>query len=64
MVDAADATLRRLSAYDSSQGTELSEEGLRNAGGPNDLISGLVKSREHYSEFDTEAYRVWILKAF
>ncbi len=64
MVDAADATLRRLSAYDSSQGTELSEEGLRNAGVPNDLISGLVKSREHYSEFDTEAYRVWILKAF
>lgn len=64
LVEAADATLRRLEAYSSSQGAELTEEGLRNAGVPNDLISGMVKSREHYSEFDTEAYRVWILKAF
>jgi RPA family protein len=64
MVDAADATLRRLDAYDSSQGVELTEEDLRNAGVPKDLVSGLIKSREHYSEFDTEAYRVWILKAF
>ncbi len=64
MVEAADATLRRLSAYDSSQGAELTEEGLRDAGIPNDLVSGLVKSREHYSEFDTESYRVWVLKAF
>ena len=64
MVDAADATLRRLDAYDSSQGVELTEEDLRNVGVPKDLVSGLIKSREHYSEFDTEAYRVWILKAF
>ncbi len=64
MVDASDATLRRLDAYDSSQGVELTEEDLRNAGVPKDLVSGLIKSREHYSEFDTEAYRVWILKAF
>ena len=27
-------------------------------------MDGLIKSREHYSEFDTETYRVWILKAF
>ena len=27
-------------------------------------IRDRLKSREHYSEFDTEAYRVWILKAF
>ena len=64
MVEAADSTLRRLSAYESSQGLELTDEELRNSGVPNDLVSGLVKSREHYSEFDTEAYRVWILKAF
>ena len=64
MVDAADATLRRLEAYDSSQGEELTEESLRKAGVPEDLVDGLIKSREHYSEFDTEAYRVWILKAF
>ena len=64
LVEAADATLRRLEAYASSQGAELTEDGLRVVGGPNDLVSGMVKSREHYSEFDTEAYRVWILKAF
>ena len=64
MVDAADATLRRLEAYDSSQGEELTEESLRKAGVPEDLVDGLIKSKEHYAEFDTEAYRVWILKAF
>ena len=64
LVEAADATLRRLEAYASSQGAELTEDGLRVAGVPDDLVSGMIKSREHYSEFDTEAYRVWILKAF
>jgi len=64
LVEAADATLRRLEAYSSSQGLELTEESLRDAGVPDDLVAGMVKSREHYSEFDTEAYRVWILKAF
>ena len=63
MVDTADATLRRLEAYDSSQGEELSEESMRKAGVPEDLVDGLIKSKEHYAEFDTEAYRVWILKA-
>ena len=55
---------RRLEAYDSSQGEELTEESLRKAGVPEDLVDGLIKSKEHYAEFDTEAYRVWILKAF
>ena len=64
LVEAADATLRRLEAYASSQGAELTENGLRDAGVPDDLVPGMLKSREHYSEFDTEAYRVWILKAF
>ncbi len=64
MVEAADATLRRLDAYAASQGAELTEEGFRNAGIPEDLVAGLMKAREHYSEFDTEAYKVWILKAF
>ena len=64
LVEAADATLRRLEAYAASQGAELTEESLEGAGVPSDLVSGMIKSREHYSEFDTEAYRVWILKAF
>ena len=37
---------------------------MRKAGVPEDLVDGLIKSKEHYAEFDTEAYRVWILKAF
>jgi len=64
MVEAADATLRRLDAYAKSHGEDMSEESFRNAGIPDDLVPGLIKSREHYGEFDTEAYRVWILKAF
>ena len=64
MVEAADATLRRLDAYSASQGVELTKESFRDAGIPDDLLTGLMKSREHYSEFDTEAYKVWILKAF
>ena len=64
MVEAADATLRRLDAYAKSHGEDMSEEGFRNAGIPDDLVPGLIKSRGHYGEFDTEAYRVWILKAF
>lgn len=64
MVEAADATLRRLDAYSKSQGEVVSEEGFRNAGIPEDLVPGLIKARQHYGDFDTEAYRVWILKAF
>jgi len=64
MVEAADATLRRLDAYTKSQGEDLSIEGFRNAGIPDDLAPGLIKARQHYAEFDTESYRVWILKAF
>ena len=64
LVEAADSTLRRLEAYSSSQGLELTEESLRDAGVPDDLVAGMVKSREHYYEFETEAYIVLILKAF
>lgn len=63
LVEASDATLRRLSAYEASIGCELERSALSDAGVPEDLIRGLVSSRNHYQEFDTEAYRVWVLKA-
>jgi len=63
LVEASDATLRRLGAYEASIGCELELSALREAGVPEDLIGGLVSSRGHYQEFDTESYRVWVLKA-
>tara|TARA_B100000686_G_C16760320_1_gene958226 strand:+ start:435 stop:1364 length:930 start_codon:yes stop_codon:yes gene_type:complete len=63
LVEASDATLRRLSAYEASIGCDLERSALIDAGVPEDLIRGLVSSRNHYQEFDTEAYRVWVLKA-
>ena len=63
LVEASDATLRRLDAYSKALGCEGGEASMRNASVPEDLISGMVQSRGHYSEFDTEGYRVWILKA-
>jgi len=63
MVDAADSTLRRLDSYSKTVGMEQNFEDYRNVGVPIDLIDGLLKARMHYSDFDTESYMVWILKA-
>jgi|TARA_B100000287_G_C20611596_1_gene772269 hypothetical protein len=63
LVEASDATLRRLDAYSKSLECESEESSLREAGVPEDLVSGLSQSRGHYPEFDTEAYRMWVLKA-
>ncbi|MBI88117.1 MAG: hypothetical protein CMB67_03715 [Euryarchaeota archaeon] len=63
LVEASDATLRRLDAYSKALGCESDESSMREASVPDDLIAGMVQSRGHYSEFDTEGYRVWVLKA-
>jgi len=63
LVDASDATLRRLEAYGASLGCELEPGAMREAGVPEDLLDGLIRARGHYSEFDTEAYKMWVLKA-
>ena len=63
LVEASEATLRRLDAYSKSLGCELDEGSLIEAEVPEDLVSGLIQSRAHYSEFDTESYRLFVLKA-
>ncbi len=63
LVETSEATLRRLDAYSKSLECELDEASLTAAEVPGDLVSGLIQSRGHYSEFDTEAYRLLVLKA-
>jgi hypothetical protein len=63
LVEAADATLRRLDAHSASMESELSPSALEAAGVPPDLVDGLILSRGHYPDFDSEGYRVGVLQA-
>jgi len=63
LVEAADATLRRLSAYDASLESELDPGSLDKAGVPADLVHGTILSRGHYTDIDTETYRAGVLRA-
>jgi len=63
LVEAADATLRRLEAYTSSTEVDLASEGDFSSEVPEDLVEGMTLARGHYSEFDSEVYRVGILRA-
>ena len=63
MVDTAESTLRRLDAYSRTEGLDLNRAELSEADVPDDLIDGLIKAREHYSDFDMESYKLWVLKA-
>tara|TARA_B100001250_G_C19806710_1_gene793660 strand:+ start:2271 stop:3212 length:942 start_codon:yes stop_codon:yes gene_type:complete len=63
LIETADATLRRVKAYDDSSGADLELNSLTNAGVPPDLVEGLVKSREAYSEVDTEEYVLFARQA-
>ena len=63
LVEAADATLRRLDAHAASMESELSPAALEAAGVPPDLVDGLIRSRGHYADFDSEGYRVGVLQA-
>ena len=63
LVEASEATLRRLDAYEASIESDLTPAALESAGVPSDLIDGMVLARGHYGEFDTENYRVGILQS-
>ena len=63
LVEAAEATLRRIKAYDDSSGAEVTSDSLEEAGVPSDLLNGMVQARSHYPEFDSENYRVGVLQA-
>lgn len=63
LVDAAEATLRRMKAYEDSAGLEAVASSLVDGGIPRDLAEGMAQSRSHYPEFDLENYRVGVLQA-
>ncbi|DAC43531.1 MAG: hypothetical protein CMA71_03800 [Euryarchaeota archaeon] len=63
LVEAAEATLRRIKAYDDSSGVEVNSDSLEEAGVPSDLLNGMAQARSHYPEFDSENYRVGVLQA-
>ena len=63
LVEAAEATLRRIKAYDDSSGVEPSPDSLEGAGVPPDLVNGMAQARSHYPDFDSENYKVGVLQA-
>ncbi len=63
LIDTSDATLRRLNFYEQSLELELNKESLIASGFPKDLVDGTLLARQHYSNVDTENYRLGILKA-
>ena len=63
LIETSDATLRRLNFYEQSLGEDINKESLISSGMPPDLIDGTLLARQHYSNADTENYRLGILKA-
>lgn len=62
LVETSEATLRRLSAYSASLGSDNNPEALETAGVPSDLIEGMILAKDHYGAFDPESYRVGVLQ--
>ncbi len=63
LVETSAATLRRLEAYNSSLESENNSDSLKSAGVPEDLIEGMMLSKNHYSNFDPENYKVGVLQS-
>ena len=63
LVEAAEATLRRMKAYEDSVELDANSQALINGGIPADIANGMAQSRSHYPEFDLENYRVGVLQA-
>lgn len=63
LVDAADATLRRIDFFQKSQELDATVETFRQAGVAEDLISGLISARGHYSSVDSDVYMMSVLTA-
>ena len=63
LAETADATLRRIDAYEKALGSEQSIAGFRAAGIPEDLVDGMLLSRAHYPDFESEVYMLDVLQA-
>jgi len=63
LVEAAEATLRRMKSYEDSVGLDANSSSLIDGGIPVDIANGMAQARSHYPEFDLENYRVGVLQA-
>ena len=63
LVDTADATLRRIDAFQKSRDLEPSKDAYKAVGIPADLIDGLISGRDHYSNVDPDVYMLGVLRA-
>ena len=63
LVEAAEATLRRMKSYEDSVGLAANSSALIDGGIPVDIANGMAQARSHYPEFDLENYRVGVLQA-
>lgn len=65
LVEAADATLRRIDNFQKSRDLEANVESYRAAGIPSDLIEGLIAGRAHpdYSNVDANVFMVAVMRA-
>lgn len=63
LAETADATLRRIDAYEKALNAEQSMAGFRGAGIPDDLVDGMLLSRAHYPDFESEVYMLDVLQA-
>lgn len=60
---ASEGTLQRMKIRNDSLSAEPTQEGLKAAGVPEHMIDGLLLSRNHYGEFDTETYTLNVMQA-
>lgn len=60
---ASEGTLQRMKIHNDSLSAEPTKEGLKAAGVPDHMIDGLLLSRNHYGEFDTETYTLNVMQA-
>ena len=60
---ASEGTLQRMKIHNDSLSAEPTQEGLEAAGVPGHMIDGLLLSRNHYGEFDTETYTLNVMQA-
>jgi RPA family protein len=63
LVEACDATMRRLEAFRNSAELEQTFTEYKKAGIPSDLIDGILLSRGHYGEIDSEFHKLNVLRS-
>lgn len=60
---ASEGTLQRMKIHSDSLSAEPTKEGLSAAGVPDHMVEGLLLSRNHYGEIDTENYTLNVMQA-